>query len=110
MLSVQQINNHEANDNAENFIKVKAAGKNKKIKLNHQQDSRIPLKNLFEILPIKECQDKPDPDNEENSMSPSFDHTPSKRRQKKQSTKHDKQPRLTSTTNMKKYLYRGKHV
>ena len=111
LLSVQQINTHEANDNTENFIKVKAAGKNKKIKLNHQQDSRIPLKNSFEILPIKECQDKPELDNEENSMSPSFDHTPSKRRQKKQSTKHNKQPRLTlSTTNMKKYLYRGKHV
>ena len=84
MLSVQQINTHEANNNTENFITVKGTGKNKKIKLNHQQDSRIPLRNSFEILPIEECQDKPEPTDEENSMSPSFDHTPSKRRQKKQ--------------------------
>ena len=34
LLSVQQINTHEANDNTENFIKVKQTGKNKKIKLN----------------------------------------------------------------------------
>ena len=45
LLSVQQINTHEANDNTENFITVKETGKNKKIKLNHQQDSRIPLRN-----------------------------------------------------------------
>ena len=54
LLSVQQINTHEANDNTEN-ITVKETGKNKKIKLNHQQDSRIPLRNSFEILPIEEC-------------------------------------------------------
>ena len=84
MLSVQQINTHEANDNIENFITVKETHKNKKINLNNQQDSRIPLRNSFEILPIEECQDKPEPTDEENSMSPSFDHTPSKRRQKKQ--------------------------
>ena len=108
LLSVQNINTHKANNNTKNFIKVKGIRKNKKKKLNHQQDSRISLRNSFEILPIEECQDKPEPN--EKSMSPSFDHTPSKRRQKKQSTKHDKQPRLTSTTNMKKYLYRGKHV
>ena len=57
LLSVQQINTHEANDNTEN-ITVKETGKNKKIKLNHQQDSRIPLRNSFEILPIEESQDK----------------------------------------------------
>ena len=45
LLSVQQINTHEANDNTGNFITVKKTGKNKKIKLNHQQDSRIPLRN-----------------------------------------------------------------
>ena len=45
LLSVQQINTHEANDNTGNFITVKETGKNKKIKLNHQQDSRIPLRN-----------------------------------------------------------------
>ena len=84
LLSVQQINTHEANNNTDNFITVKETGKNNKIKLNHQQDSRIPLRNSFEILPIEECQDKPEPTDEENSMSPSFDHTPSKRRQKKQ--------------------------
>ena len=83
LLSVQQINTHEANDNKENFITVKRAGKNTKIKLNHQQDSRIPLRNAFEFLPIEECQDKPEPNGEGKSMSPSFDHTPSKRRQKK---------------------------
>ena len=36
LLSVQQINTHEANDSTENFITVKGTGKNKKIKLNHQ--------------------------------------------------------------------------
>ena len=49
LLSVQQINTHEANDNTEN-ITVKETGKNKKIKLNHQQDFRIPVMNSFEIL------------------------------------------------------------
>ena len=34
LLSVQQINTHEANDNTENSITVKETGKNKKIKLN----------------------------------------------------------------------------
>ena len=42
LLSVQQINTDEANDITENFITVKETGKNKEIKLNHQQDSRIP--------------------------------------------------------------------
>ena len=45
LLSVQQINTHEANDNTGNFITVKETGKSKKIKLNHEQDSRIPLRN-----------------------------------------------------------------
>ena len=99
LLSVQQINTHEANNSTENFITVKGTGKNKKIKLNHQQDSRIPLRNSFEILSIEECQDKPEPNDEEKSMSPSFDHTTSKRRQKKQSTKHNKQPEADITNN-----------
>ena len=44
-------------------------------------------------------------------MLPSFDHTPSKTRQKKQSAKHNKQPEANiSTTNMKNPLYRGKYV
>ena len=68
LLSVQQINAHEINDNTENFIAVKETGKNKKIKLNHHQDYRIPLRNSFEILPIEEYQDKPEPNDEENSM------------------------------------------
>ena len=97
LLSVQQINTHEANDNIGNFITVKETHKNKKINLNNQQDSRIPLRNSFEILPIEECQDKPEPTDEEKSMSPSFDHTPSKRRQKKQSPKHNKQPEAYTT-------------
>ena len=42
LLLVQQINTHEANDNTKNFVTVKGIGKNKKIKLKHQQDSRIP--------------------------------------------------------------------
>ena len=62
------------------------------MKVNHQRDFRISLSNSFEILVIEECQDKPEPIYEENSMSPSFDHTPSKRKQRKQSTKHSKQP------------------
>ena len=66
LLSVQQINTHESNGNTENFITIKETDKNKKIKLNHQLDSRIPLKNSFEILPIEECQDKPEPTDKEN--------------------------------------------
>ena len=54
LLSVQQINTPEITDNTENFITVKKTGKNKKTKLNHQQDYRIPLRNSFEILPIEE--------------------------------------------------------
>ena len=64
LLSVQQINTHEANDNTENFITVKETPKNKKIKLNHQQDSRIQLRNAFEILSIEGCQDKLEPTDE----------------------------------------------
>ena len=71
---------------------VKETGKNKKTKLNHHQDYRISLRNSLEILPIEECQDKAEPNDEENSMSPSFNHAPSKRSQKKQSTKENKQP------------------
>ena len=97
LLSVQNINTHKANNNTKNFIKVKGIRKNKKKKLNHQQDSRISLRNSFEILPIEECQDKPEPN--EKSMSPSFDHTPSKRRQKKQSTTHNKKPEANITNN-----------
>ena len=94
LLSVQQKNTREIKDNEENFITVKETGKNKKSKLNHHQNYRIPLRNSFEILPIEECQDKPEPTDQENTMSPSLDHAPGKRRQKKQSTKHNKQPGL----------------
>ena len=45
LLSVQQINAHEINDNTENFIAIKETGKNKKTKLNHHQDYRILLTN-----------------------------------------------------------------
>ena len=92
LLSVQQINTREINDNTENFTTVKETGKNKKTKLNHHQDYRIPPRNSFEILPIEECQYKAEPTDEVNTMSPSFDHAPSKRTQKKQSIKHNKQP------------------
>ena len=70
---------------------VKETSKDKKTKLNHHQDYRIPRRNSFEILPIEEFQNKPEPNDEGNSMSPSLDHAPSKRRQKKQSTKCNKQ-------------------
>ena len=46
LLSVQQITAREINDNTENFITVKETGKNKKTKLNHQQDHKIPLTNV----------------------------------------------------------------
>ena len=91
MLLVQQITTCEINGNAEKIISVKETGKTKKNKLNHHQDYRIPLSNSFETLFIDECQGKPDPTDEGNSMLLSFDHTSSKRRQKKQSTKHPKQ-------------------
>ena len=64
LISVQQINTQEANDNTENFITVKETPKNKKIKLNYQQDSRIQLRNAFEILSIEGCQDKLEPTDE----------------------------------------------
>ena len=37
LLSVQQINTHEANENTENFIAAKETGKNKKIKLTNNR-------------------------------------------------------------------------
>ena len=40
---------------------------------------------------MEECQDKLEPTDEDNSMLPSFAHATSKRRWKKQSTKHRKQ-------------------
>ena len=91
LLSVKQINPREINDNTENFITVKETGKNKKTKLNYQQDYRIPLRNSFETLSIEEFQDKRDSTDEDNLMLPSYDHATSKRRQKKQSTKLNKQ-------------------
>ena len=91
LLSVQQVNIREINDNTAKFITVKETSKSKKNKLNHQQDYRIPLKNSIGTLPIEECQDKPEPTDEDSSMLPSFDHAPSKRRQKKQSTRHHRQ-------------------
>ena len=97
LLSVQQIKIHEINNNTANFITVKETGKNKKTKLNHQQDQEILLKNSFEILLMEECQDKLEATNEDNSMLPSFYQTFSKRRQKRQSTKHNKQPEADIT-------------
>ena len=99
LLPVQQTNAREINDNTENFIAVKETVKNKKTKLNHHQDYRIPLRNSFEILLIEECQGKQEPNDEENSVSPSFDHAPvAKRREEKQSTKHNKQPEAYITS------------
>ena len=109
LLSVQQINTHEANDNTEN-ITVKETGKNKKIKLNHQQDSRIPLRNSSEILPIEEYQGKPEPIDEENSMSPSFDYAPNKEGKKSSQLNTNNQTLTLPTTNMKNPFYRGKGI
>ena len=61
LLSVQQVNTREINDNTENFATIEETGKNKKTKLNHQQNRRISLRNSFEILPIEECLDKLEP-------------------------------------------------
>ena len=108
LLSVQQINTREINDNTGNFIAIKETGKNNKTKLDHQQDHGIPLRNSFEILPVEEYQDKPEPPNEDNLMLPSFNHAPSKRRQKRQSTKSKWVTLLTN--NMKNPLNRGKYV
>ena len=41
LLSAQQINACKINGNIDNFMKVKETGKNKKTKLNRQQDYRI---------------------------------------------------------------------
>ena len=57
LLSGQQVNTRQINNNTENFVTVEETGKNKKTKLNHQQNRRILLRNSFEILPIEECQD-----------------------------------------------------
>ena len=89
---IQQINTHEISGNTEKFLTVRETGKSRKIKLNHQQDYRIPLSNTIETLPIEEFQDKPKPVNEGNSILLSFNHATSKRKQKKKSTKHQKQP------------------
>ena len=79
LLSSQQIHTSETKVNAKTFIELKETSNNKKNKLKHQQDYRIPLRTKFEILPIKECQDEPDTTNEENFMLPSLDHATSKR-------------------------------
>ena len=92
LLSVQQINTCEINNNTKNFITVKETGKKPPQKLNHQQGYRIPLRSSFETLPIEEWQDKMESTDEDNLMLPSFDLATSKRRQEKQSTKHNKEP------------------
>ena len=78
---------------------LKKPGKNKKTKLNHQQNHRIPLRNSFEILSIEEYQDK-QLLMRTTPMLPSFYDAPSKRRQKKQS-KHNKQPEAYITNGKK---------
>ena len=100
LLPIQQINTHEANNNTENFIAVKRTGKNKNSTEEFIWNSsqwRIP--------------GQTEPNDKEKSMLPSFDHTPSQTRQKKQSTKHNEQLEANIlTTNMKNPLYRGKYV
>ena len=92
LLSVQQINTHENNDNRDNFITVKETGKNKKIKLNHQQDSRIPLRNSFEILPIEESQDNRNLLRRKTQYHLHLIKHLVKEDKKKQPPKHNKQP------------------
>ena len=46
------------------------------------------MSNAFETLSTEECQVKPESNDDDNSLLPSFDHAASKRRRKKQSTKH----------------------
>ena len=43
--------------------------------MNHQQDYRVTLSNVFEILLIAERQDKPEPIDRDNSMPSYLDHT-----------------------------------
>ena len=96
----QLINTREINDNTEKFITVKETGKSKESKLNHQQDYRLLPRNSSEALPIEECQDIPEPTEEDNSMLPSFNHaTKKKSGQEKWSTKHHKQPEIYITNN-----------
>ena len=94
LLSVQQINTSEICDNV-----VKETGKSMKKKLNRQHDYRTPPSNSIETLPIKEYQGKPESTDEDNSMLPLFNQATSKRGQKKQSTKHHKQPEVYNTNN-----------
>ena len=110
LLSVQQINTREINNNAENFITVKETRKNKKTKLNHQQYHRFPLRNLFEIILIEECQDKLEPTDEDNSMLLSFYHAPSKRKKSSQLNTTNNQRLTLLMSNIKNPLNRGKHV
>ena len=74
LLSIQQIDTRKINVNTEKFIIVKKTGKCKKNNLNHQQDYRITLSHSFETLPIEECQDKPEPNDEDSSVLPCLNH------------------------------------
>ena len=76
-------------------MEVKESDNNKKNKLNHRQNYKIPPRNSFEIFTIEEYQDKLGPINEESSTLSSFDHATSKRRHKKKSS----QPRAYITNN-----------
>ena len=84
MISVQQINTRKINGNTEKFITVKEIGKSKKNKLHHQKDYKILLNNAFETLSIEECQVKPESNDDDNSLLPSFVHAAGNRRRKKQ--------------------------
>ena len=53
LLSAQQINTCKINGNIDNFMKVKETSKNKKTKLNHQQDYRIHWGILLKLFPLK---------------------------------------------------------
>ena len=78
LLSLQQINTCQINSSTEKFIAVNETGKSKEIKLNHQQDYRIPPDNSFETFSIEKSQDKPEPTDKEVSILSLFDHATSK--------------------------------
>ena len=66
------------------------------------KDHRIPLRNSSEILPIKW-----EPNDEDNSMLPSFYHAP---RKSSQLNTANNQRLILLTNNMKNPLNRGKHA
>ena len=111
LFSVRQINTREINANTENFITVKDTSKSRENEVNHQQDYRIPLSNAFETLPIEECQDKPKPTDEGNSVYLALIMPLVKEDRKNNQLNTTNNQRLTLlTTNMRNPLNGRKHI